>query len=314
MRGYSIITMFKKYYDKYRRFARRVNKWQRSDDAKPILEIDPTHHVCENCGEQFVGRFCTQCGKPAARKRFTFKNVILNALEIWGFGSRPMFRTIAQLFTRPGYMIRDYLNGHYLRYFPPFKMLVVITLILMVIFSVLDIKEENITVMSPNVEQEILAGGSYNDNDTMKIQLTYVKVAEFFDSALKIMKQYPIPSTILRYIFLILSVKIFFRKSGYNLSELFISHVYIASQMQILAIIVTIVTMSALPMSLLPHNLPEDLFLVFLTYDYHQLFDRKWWPTIWRTICAVATSILFNIAAIIIIFASVTFFYIKYPS
>ena len=47
-------------------------------------------------------------------------------------GNRPMFRTLGELFWRPGYMIRDYLQGMQMAYFPPFKMfflLVALTLL-----------------------------------------------------------------------------------------------------------------------------------------------------------------------------------------
>ena len=54
----------------------------------------------------------------------------MNFLDILGLGNRPMFQTIRELFVRPGYMVRDYLNGQRQRYFPPFKMLAVMALLL----------------------------------------------------------------------------------------------------------------------------------------------------------------------------------------
>ena len=54
----------------------------------------------------------------------------MNFLDIWGLGNRPMFRTLRELFWRPGYMVRDYLNGHRQFYFPPFKLLAVVIVFL----------------------------------------------------------------------------------------------------------------------------------------------------------------------------------------
>jgi hypothetical protein len=54
----------------------------------------------------------------------------LNFLDIWGLGNRPMFRTVMELFWRPGYMVRDYLNGHRNFYFPPFKLLAIMVVFL----------------------------------------------------------------------------------------------------------------------------------------------------------------------------------------
>ena len=111
----------------------RINEWWQQLDKRqqqPTMHtvITDEQHTCANCGTSFVGRFCPQCGLQANRHRMTGKNVAQGFLDIWGMGSRPMLRSIHELFWRPGYMIRDYLNGHQPLYFPPFKMLIIITL------------------------------------------------------------------------------------------------------------------------------------------------------------------------------------------
>ena len=92
---------------------------------------DNTAHVCINCGNDFIGRFCPQCGQASHWSRFSWRQAILNLLDVWGLGNRPIFRTIRDLFWRPGYMARDYLNGHRQNYFPPFKLLAV-TIVLLI--------------------------------------------------------------------------------------------------------------------------------------------------------------------------------------
>ena len=93
-------------------------------------EIDETERKCINCGQQFKGRICPQCGQTGTWSRYTWKQAILNLLDIWGLGNRPIFRTLNELFWRPGYMIRDYLNGHRQFYFPPFKLVAVVVVLL----------------------------------------------------------------------------------------------------------------------------------------------------------------------------------------
>ena len=92
--------------------------------------IDETERECYNCGQHYVGRICPQCGQAGTWSRYTWKQAILNFLDIWGLGNRPMFRTLREMFWRPGYMIRDYLNGHRQFYFPPFKLVAVAVLLL----------------------------------------------------------------------------------------------------------------------------------------------------------------------------------------
>lgn len=92
--------------------------------------IDQTERDCINCGHHYSGRVCPQCGQVGTWTHYTWKQIILNFLDIWGMGNRPMFRTLGELFWRPGYMIRDYLNGHRQFYFPPFRLVAVLVVLL----------------------------------------------------------------------------------------------------------------------------------------------------------------------------------------
>lgn len=113
----------------------RLNRRLQQSTSSSI-EVDATHRTCPNCGEHYTGRICPQCGQAGTWQRYTWRQAILNFLDIWGLGNRPIFRTIGELFWRPGYMIRDYLDGHRQFYFPPFK-LVAVTVLLMIFVEML---------------------------------------------------------------------------------------------------------------------------------------------------------------------------------
>ena len=82
---------------------------RRQQQRAPIpVKIDDTERTCSNCSTVYRGRVCPQCGQVGVWKRFTWRQAILNLLDIWGLGNRPMFRTLRDLFWRPGYMARDY--------------------------------------------------------------------------------------------------------------------------------------------------------------------------------------------------------------
>ena len=101
---------------KYERFK----AWQ----IRPheVGKLSAEKHVCATCGTEFHGNYCPRCGQKAAIGRYSFKSAFLLFLDVWGLGNRGMFRTIRDLLLRPGYMIRDYLSGMQMAYFPPFKM------------------------------------------------------------------------------------------------------------------------------------------------------------------------------------------------
>lgn len=116
-------------------WRRKLKAWDlrydhRMSDRHIETVADNTIRVCANCGSEYTGRYCPQCGQTGVWNRYSWRQAILNFLDIWGLGNRPMFRTIHQLFWRPGYMVRDYLEGRRQFYFPPFKLLAVMAVLL----------------------------------------------------------------------------------------------------------------------------------------------------------------------------------------
>ncbi len=105
--------------------------------------VDETRRRCSNCSNAYAGRVCPQCGQVGTWSRYTWKQAILNFLDIWGLGNRPMFRTLRELFWRPGYMVRDYLNGHRQFYFPPFKLLALSVVFMIFISWVTGVEAES---------------------------------------------------------------------------------------------------------------------------------------------------------------------------
>lgn len=85
-------------------------------------------HVCANCNYTFAGNFCPRCGQSRhGGNRLTIRLTLKRAFDVWGLGNRSLPRTILHLFYRPGFMIQDYLKGKRQAYFPPFKILFLLT-------------------------------------------------------------------------------------------------------------------------------------------------------------------------------------------
>lgn len=99
---------------------RAFHLWQiRPHEVAPLAD---TQCKCACCGTEFVGNFCPRCGQSASVNRFSLKQAIDLFLDVWDVNNRSVFRTMRDMLLRPGYMIRDYLNGMQAGYFSPFKM------------------------------------------------------------------------------------------------------------------------------------------------------------------------------------------------
>lgn len=123
--------------EKYERFK----EWQ----VKPheVAELTADKHECATCHTEFHGNYCHRCGQKSSVGRYSFKTAFLLFLDVWGLGNRGMFRTIRDLLFRPGYMIRDYLSGMQMAYFPPFKMFFLVITLSVLVQSGLNIRTVN---------------------------------------------------------------------------------------------------------------------------------------------------------------------------
>lgn len=290
-------SLIKRLYRRFRDWEIRLDERQRICDY--TVPIDDTEHTCQHCGSAFVGRYCSQCGKPAHFQRFTWKLMIRNFLDIWGMGNRPMFRTIRDLFWRPGYMIRDYLDGHHLAFFPPFKMLAVWTLILLFLIWLF-----NAAGISVAAEDEQTLVKSINESLGGKVSSTTALLLDQLDRVLKFFNDNKLYQFILQNVLVVMAVKAAFKKvSDFNIIETFYSQIYINCQFHILACVSMLLTWR-IPtyVSLFPYMKGVIPAFLVLTYDFHQLYGLKWKRSLWKTIVTMFNLlILYTIILLVII-------------
>lgn len=216
---------------KLKAFDLTLDRRQRERAALPPADL--TEHVCINCGEEFTGRFCPQCGQAGYWSRFSWRQAFLNLLDIWGLGNRPIFRTIRDLFWRPGYMVKEYLNGHRQHYFPPFKLLA-ITIVFTLFFSFLPgIELEESFFSSIN---ETFLDGLHPTGVLLSLRNAFVWFANFLSRNL-------LYERLFVGMFQVLCIWCAFRSvSRYNLVETYIFLVFILSQMLLCSMPANLIT------------------------------------------------------------------------
>ena len=300
--------------EKYRKFK----KWQHQPHQ--VAPLSEETHECATCGTRFEGNYCPRCGQSAKIGRYSFKKAFLLFLDVWGVGNRGMFRSIRDLIFRPGYMIRDYLRGMQMAYFPPFKMLFLLCTLSLLVESGLNIQGVNYIKQS---EEEFLEDS--NETQVRKEKeikkLTKVekerqqKKKEFMDmfhSGEIFLKAYQLQNKYLSLVnlafMLLFSVPLYlmFRHSpaipDLRFSECFVTMVYITNMITIYDIFFTFLS---------PNETGEiitaSLFIPLFIIPIKQLSGYSYWSTIWRTIVA-----LIPFAAIIFVLFIVGIFIYAY--
>ena len=168
---------------------------------------------CLNCGTEFQGKFCPECGQKADTGRFTirfiFQNFILGILSNDG----GVWFTIKNLFTRPGQMMIDIINGKRKSYFSPFPMLFLTLSLYIIIFSFTGSKIKVYEkVFSEDDVTEVIEFDDSVSTDLREARLDYVRhnvrwLIRFYDNNYTIIFIITIP-------FYIFSARICFGKNN----------------------------------------------------------------------------------------------------
>jgi len=214
--------------------------WQQCPYQVAPLSTD--YHQCHSCGTAFQGNYCPRCGQSANVGRFSFTKAFLLFLDVWGIGNRSMFRSIRDLMLRPGFMIRDYLNGMQSAYFPPFKMFFILATFSLLVehgFSLDLDKKKDIPQKQETELPTVSTGDNIND---MQLSSPMYKSAIKFAKMMNALREKN-PSVFALLSLLLFSAPLFFflRTSPYipdlRFSEFIVALVYTSNTYSIYSII-----------------------------------------------------------------------------
>ena len=233
-----------------------------------------------------------------SHERITIKRAVLAFMETWGLGSRNIFYAMWHLIWRPGYMISDYLNGRRKRYLQPFFMFFVLTLILVQMAWVLDVqlpKNRDMTMEAFELMSK------HSDWFSVQQMTMVFKTAQWLDKVHDWRDDNRAWDLIIHSIGICLITWLLWRKSpligqgewvvdsgtiveGYNFAEIVTVIAYILCQLQMVSML-SLICFRKLPFDHI-HSfafIPSLILFIILLIDFKQLFQRDWWPTIWRT-------------------------------
>jgi hypothetical protein len=284
-----------------------------------VAPLSEEQHECATCGTHYEGNYCPRCGQSARIGRYSFKKAILLFLDVWGLGNRGMFRSIRDLILRPGYMIRDYLRGMQMAYFPPFKMFFLLLALWLVVDSGLNIQFVNREKQNEQETEQIFsrfkpkvslnATDDKADEKKNGILFTKEEKEKMFNQEYK-QKEGEVGDWIEQHSSLLvlaglllfsLPLYLLFRRSpaipDLRLSECFVAMVYITDMILIYGIIPSLLCFSV------KAEIYYDLLSLLLAIiPIKQLSGYSYFSTIWRLLAAF---IPFAIMCMILLIAGI---------
>jgi len=89
----------------------------------------PRTLVCANCGAALSGEYCTACGQRHEPHVHALAHFAGEAFESITHADSRLWRTLWFLLSRPGFLTREFFEGRRIRYLPPFRLYLVISLL-----------------------------------------------------------------------------------------------------------------------------------------------------------------------------------------
>lgn len=293
--SFTFASMFEEWKEKYHRFR----EWQK----KPYQVKPQSHeeHDCTTCGTHYEGNYCPRCGQSSIIGRYSFKKAFLLFLDVWGLGNRGMFRSIRDLILRPGYMIRDYLQGMQMAYFPPFKMFFLLLALSLLVDTGLNIKLEN----RIEIAQERYIDGLNNtlskaakpsDSKDKEVEKFNQDTIDLSNSAYEWTTKHMGIATMVMLLLFSAPMYLFFRKSpaypGLKYSEFFVAMVYITNMVSIYSIVSNFLCL---------HQLIDLCLYILTIIPLMQLTGYGFWRTTFKIVTAFVLSIVAFMTAVFMI-------------
>ena len=204
---------------------------------------------CKNCNEPVNGNYCSNCGRPATLKRVDGQYIIQEIGDFL-FANKGMLYTIKRVLISPGESVREFITEDRYRFVKPITFVFVTSLIYMLVNYLFGI----------GVEDYYQPPDGMEDFTTVNLILNWMLI------------EYPGYAGIITGLFMAFWIKIFFRKSGYNLFEIFILLCFVTG---ITTLFISVVTIIQGITYLKLIEISSYVGMIYLFWAIGQFFDKK---------------------------------------
>ena len=295
------------------------NEIQESQETQ-VTQPETKTTKCLNCGTEFQGKFCPECGQDAKTSRFTLRFIWSNLLAAILGRDGGIAYTIKNLFTRPGAMIVEILNGKRRKYVSPFPTLFLALTLYVLIFTATGTKNIEIDNLPEDLDTELTVNvgdktTEINNNSTAAKQMIQKGVQLAVDGYHFYLNHYTLCYMLTLPLFVIAARKCYGKENRkrYNRAEYIVAIVYAMVILVLYRCVISLIY----PIS--PHIYGKMTFyepiaiIIALTACFRKMMGYSTVKTVWRSTLTVALYYLL-LGAIIAICATAIglFFYFKY--
>lgn len=205
-------------------------------------------NYCVNCNEPINGNYCSNCGHSAKLKRIDWHYVTHELAETFNI-KRGMLYTIKRMLLSPGESVKEYITEDRSLYVKPITFLILTALFYTLVNQFFHIGIHDYYYPA---QSEVLNGSTAFIGNWMLENSGY--------------------TTIFMGFFIAFCIKLFFRKSDYNLFEIFVLLCFVSGMSFLLISVVTIFQL-VVDFNLL--GISSFISIVYFIWATGQFFDKK---------------------------------------
>lgn len=90
---------------------------------------DPEEQICKNCGAVLKGQYCYSCGQKHQLEKHSFWHMMVHFIGDFFHFDAQLFNTLKPLFSKPGLVPKDFVNGKRIKHLNPIKMYVFVSIV-----------------------------------------------------------------------------------------------------------------------------------------------------------------------------------------
>ena len=265
--------------------------------------------ICKNCNQRFKGNFCNNCGQSAQTHELGFKYFWHEIQHGIFHVDKGIIFSTKELFTRPGFAIKDYISGKRIKHFKPFAYVFILSSVYAVLahYMKMEILLQGLNIGGLNQGLEI------NIKDTVETAKIKEVVQNIYSFLIWMKEHYAYTNLFSLPLFALASY-IAFRQNKFNYFEHLILNAYIAGQRTVLFIVLLPAYYFISNQQLLDVIENAKMFagigLIFWTFN--QFFDtNKWSKNLRKTFVTFIYLLLISFVAIITVILLIAFIHFR---
>ena len=274
------------------------------------IPTETTTTKCLNCGTEFEGNFCPECGQDAKTGRFTMHFVSENLLAAFTSKDGGIWFTLKNLFTRPGAMIVEILQGKRRRYFSPFPMLFSVLTVYILLYTFTGSRGD-IQAMEQKIMESEVAIDNEVDEKTQNALTNVNEIKRLVGKGLKMYYTHYTAVTMLTIPFFLFVTRLWY---GKNNRKRYYRAEYLVAITYSMVMVVLYRCLSSL-VYLISHNVSDNMggfipiaIIIAFTACFRKMLGFSVVKTAWRSLLALV--LYYMIMGVLILTMCVALYYI----